>query len=368
MKFQGIILNLIMFLSILLSFLSCSTWEEKDFLKDIKKSEQTLNLENGKTEKDSEIIEKFEVHPVKNQPLQKNNKTALEQTRLQKPPLERVLVLKKRNDVPKSTAEQEPKKSSSNIIEPPKDYPPELVEINQRAKKVWDNYQSNHHQNQQFVMDINYLGMTVGKIMITNKGKKNVNNKEVWHFHARFKSAPFYSRIYELDDTVDTFVTTDRFLSSRFSLIQRESKQNIDDLQLYDRDQYKTFWFYHQKKSDGKIKNKKVVKPIPYYSLDPFSVVFFYQGLPLKNGDSYEIPLINKGKVLVLRSEVEGRENIKTSLGFKNAIRVHATTKYSGSTLKSGEMYFWFSDDSQRLFLKAQAKIKIGSVTADIVN
>jgi hypothetical protein len=217
------------------------------------------------------------------------------------------------------------------------------------------------------MLNINYLGMTVGKIVVVNNGRKMINGKEVWHFHSRFKSAPFYSNIYELDDTVDTYVTTDQFLSIRYSLIQRETKQNVDDLQLHDRDQMKTFWFYKQKKSDGSIKNKEKNAFIPFYSIDPFSVLYFYQGLPLKNGEVYEIPIINKSKILVLRSEVEGREIILTEKGKQRAIRVHATTRYTGETLKSGDLYFWFSDDNRRTLLKAQAKIKIGSVTADIV-
>jgi hypothetical protein len=83
--------------------------------------------------------------------------------------------------------------------------------------------------------------------------------------------------------------------------------------------------------------------------------------------DVYEIPIINKGKMLLLTSIVEGREELDTEIGKKKAIRVHATTQYTGETLKSGDLYFWFSDDEKRVLLKAQAKIKIGSVTADIV-
>lgn len=250
----------------------------------------------------------------------------------------------------------------------PANYPANLVVINTKAEQVWRNYKPNHFVDEKIFLDIHYLGMTVGKIMVTNRGKKMINGKEVWHFHSRFKSAPFYSNIYELDDTVDTYVTSDQFLSTRYSLIQRESKQDVDDLQLHDRDQMKSFWFYKQKKSDGKIRNKEKNAYIPYFSIDPFSVVFFYQGLPLKNGDVYEIPVINKSKILILKSEVEGREKIKTELGERKAIRVHATTKYTGETLKSGDLYFWFSDDNRRTLLRAQAKIKIGSVTADIVD
>ena len=251
----------------------------------------------------------------------------------------------------------------------PKDYPPELIKINAEAEKVWKSYKPNHFVGEKVFLDIHYLGMTVGKILATNRGKKLINGREVWHFHSRFKSAPFYSKIYELDDTVDTYVTTDQFLSTRFSLIQRESKQDIDDLQLNDRDQMKTFWFYKQVKSDKSVKNKEKESFIPYFSIDPFSVLFFFQGLPLKSGDVYNIPIINKGKILILKSEVEGREEIDTELGDNiKAIRVHATTRYTGETLKDGDLYFWFSDDKYRRLLKAQAKIKIGSVTADIVD
>lgn len=342
----------------LVALTSCASWKQKDFVKELNKPSEEINASGAaSTPTDVKLLEKFEVQTVEEK---KEDKVVLENPMPIKPA------------VKVSPKKIEKKKISDTLVKEttslPKDYPQELIDINSRAKKVWDVYQSNHHIGQTVYLDIHYLGMTVGKIVLINKGKKVVNDKEVWHFHARFKSAPFYSKIYELDDTVDTFVTTDSFLSNRYSLVQRESKQDIDDLQLHDRDQLTTFWFYRQKRSGEKEKNKKVEKPMPYFSTDPFSVVFFYQGLPLKNGDIYEIPLVNKGKILILKSQVEGRETIETEKGKRKAIRVHATTKYTGETLKSGDLYFWFSDDQQRTFLKAQAKIKIGSVTADIVN
>lgn len=351
---KGVLLSLII-------FTSCSTWKQKDFEKDLNKpTEEASPVVTSK--KEEKILEKFEVQTV--EPEKKNAPEA-------KP-----VPVKMKVEVKQTSKKPDAKPVVKMVAEPatapavkslPKDYPQNYITINTKAKKVWEQYKPNHFVDQKVFLDINYLGMTVGKIMVVNKGKKMVNNQEVWHFHARFKSSPFYSNIYELDETVDTYVTTDQFLSTRYSLVQRESKQDVDDLQLHDRDQYKTFWFYKRKKADGSLKEKKVEKPIPFYSIDPFSVVFFYQGLPLKDKDIYEIPVINKGKILILRSEVEGREVIETEEGTRKAIRVHATTKYTGETLKSGDLYFWFSDDNKRVLVKAQAKIKIGSVTADIV-
>jgi hypothetical protein len=349
-------------LVLLMVISGCATWKQKDFEKDLDKPSEEAQPQIATSKKEDKILEKFEVQAVE----EKKVEVKPEEVK------EIKVEAKKSPSVKKAKVTKEATAITPAIVAPvvkqlPKDYPPELVAINEKAKKVWELYKSNHTVDQKVYLDIHYLGMTVGKIMVLNKGKKVMNGKEVWHFHARFKSAPFYSNIYELDDTVDTYVTTENFLSNRYSLIQRETKQDIDDLQLHDRDQLKTFWFYHQKKSDGKIKDKKEEKPIPHFSTDPFSVLFLYQGLPLKNGDNYEIPIINKGKILILKSLVEGREEIETEKGSKKAIRVHATTKYTGETLKSGDLYFWFSDDDQRTLLKAQAKIKIGSVTADIV-
>ncbi|MFP5385168.1 MAG: DUF3108 domain-containing protein [Bacteriovoracia bacterium] len=355
-------------LIVVLLLSGCASWKQKDFEKELSKpSEEAQPKVSVTTAKDEKLLEKFEVQPV-------DEAAAKKEPEVKKEEPKKVKAQKEVRKVGKKSTEKAPVKVSSDKTPEapvekvlPKDYPVNLLAVNKKARKVWEQYRPNHFVDEKVYLDIHYLGMTVGKIMVMNKGKKMINDKEVWHFHARFKSAPFYSNIYELDDTVDTYVTTDNFLSTRYSLVQRETKQEVDDLQLHDRDQLKTFWFYHQKRSNGKVKDKKLEAYIPYHSIDPFSVLFFYQGLPLKNKDVYEIPVINKGKVLLLRSEVEGREVIETEEGKRKAIRVHAVTKYTGETLKSGDMYLWFSDDERRTLLRAQAKIKIGSVTADIV-
>ncbi len=329
---------------------SCSSWNQKDFEKDLEKDSTSAPVI---TQEQAPIMEKFEV-------------TEVEEPKKSPPPQTKKKITVKEKDLP-------PKKlvEKSPVVEVkkwPADYPAELLVTNEKAKKVWDVYRPNHFVDEKIYLDIHYLGMTVGKILITNKGKKKIDDKEVWHLHARFKSAPFYSNIYELDDTVDTFVSTDNFLSMKYTVIQRESKVSVDDIQLFDHEALKVYWLYHSKRrSDGKKKNKKEEKFIPYYSIDPFSSLFLYQGLPLKNGDVYEIPVVNKGKVLIMRSKVEGRETIETETGVRKAIRLQATTKYTGDQLKSGDITFWFSDDEKRSLLKARAKISLGAVTADIV-
>src|SRR5690606_13387810 len=113
-------------------------------------------------------------------------------------------------------------------------------------------------------------------------------------------------------------------------------------------------------------KKKQKNEFAPTLFQDPLSVVFFLRGLPLKMGDTYKIPIINKGKVEILTTRVEKTETIETELGKQEAIKVKAYTKYTGETLKSGDMVFWFSKDEDHHFLKFKAKIKLGSISGDI--
>jgi len=360
------------YLPILLVFftLSCS-WRQRDFERDIKNSPDPVsNVEVT----NRELIEKFEIKPIEKKEAPAPTPEVVEESAEKTEPKKakatpKVKVVEKvKTKIIKAPVKKVVTTTIKKEVQTlPEDYPNELLDLNTKAQKVWDQFKAVGNVGEKTYLDINYLGMTIGKISIENRGKEMINDKEVWHYHSRFKSAPFYSSIYELDDTVDTYVETNQFLSMKYSLMQRESKQDIDDLQLFDRDRMKLYWFYKRVKSDDSVKNKQGEKFIPYYSIDPFSTLFLLQGLPLKNNDYYEIPIINKDKIMVLKVKVEGREKIDTDLGEKKAIRIHATTQYTGATLKSGDLTFWFADDDKRTLLEAKAKIKLGSVTAEIV-
>lgn len=247
----------------------------------------------------------------------------------------------------------------------PEGYPEDLKALDQKARRSWEKFRPVFTPNETLFLDVDYLGMTVGKVMLAYRGIKSMGGQQVHHFQARFKTAPFYSAVYELDDHIDAFVAKEGFLSLRSNLVQRESKQDVDEIQLFDRASLKTKAF-QKRVRDGKTKEKTWKGWIPRYSTDSLSVIHIIRGLQLSPGDAYVIPIVNKGKVVVMELKAEARERIKTNRGERSALRVSAHTQYTGRTLKSGDMTFWLAETPGRELLRAQAKIKIGSVSAEL--
>ena len=314
------------------------------------------------------VLEKFkqDTNTVKNAPKVTESKRMSDEpkkitrVRIDKKPKKKLKSTVKKKKITKPVAE---KKEVKSIY--PEDYPERLKTFDKKSKKFWDQFNYTAFVGEELVLDISYLGVSTGKITISTKNNTQIGGKEVFHLHARIKTADFYSYLYELDDYCDSYVTEKDFRPLKFSLIQRQSKQDIDDLQLFDHEEMKTYAFY-KRVTKEKTKKKKVEKFIPLYFQDPLSVMYFVRGLPMKEGASYDIPIVNKGTVEVLNATIEKRETIQTKIGEKKAVKIKIYTKHKGKTIEGGNMSFWYSDDDKRIFLRFEAKIKIGSVSGEI--
>lgn len=248
----------------------------------------------------------------------------------------------------------------------PANYPEEYKAYDAKSRGVWEKFKPNFLQGEQSILAVTYLGVTAGYITMLSKEVVTLNNKQAFHYYARFKSSDSYRYFYWLDDKLDTYVEKETFLPMKYSLIQREKKQNVDDLQLFDFKKMMTYHWYKRVKENSN-KDEKLENVIPSLAQDSFSALQFVRGLPLVKGDVYEFPVITRGKFWLLKVEVLGPEKTNVDGNNVDAIKLKAETNFPGVLKKSGDILFWYSADSDRKFLKFQAKIKIGSVFGELV-
>ncbi|MDH5581553.1 MAG: DUF3108 domain-containing protein, partial [Bdellovibrionales bacterium] len=214
--------------------------------------------------------------------------------------------------------------------------------------------------------EVRYMGIKAGYIQLLTHKPKEIDNKLSYHFEAKLKTADYYRYIYRLEDSVETFVDVDKFLPLKYTLLQRESSQTVDDLQIFDHEKRKTYHWYKRIKR-GIPTDRKIQKYIPQYMQDSFSALFFVRGLDMVKGKTYRFPVVTRGKIWVLSMEISNYEKVEVMGKQVDAIKIKAQTRFHGALKKKGDIIFWFSNDKYKRMLKFSANIKIGSVKGVLV-
>lgn len=250
----------------------------------------------------------------------------------------------------------------------PEGYPAKFKKFDKASKEIWKKVKPRYFEGEKISMKVSYMGVTAGHLELMTKPLVMVSGEEAFHFSVYVKSADFYSYVYSLDDKLDSIVSKNTFIPIKYSLIQRESGQRVDDLQLFDREKLKTFSFYRRDKK-GKITKKQGESFIPQYFNDSFSSVHFVRSLPLKQGDEYLIPIVNRSKTWVMKlNVVDTNDIIRIGDEKINAIKIKAETHFHGVLKKRGDIVFWYSNDDVRKLLKFNAKVKLGSIDGEMVD
>ncbi len=375
-KKPPIIKYLLIFLGLvsILELGACATRKDTEFVEvESHQVEKSLGIDNKK-------FNKFQVkEEVTSSETKVNRERAEEVSSKDIKPTKEVVPKVKKEKPNKQEAEKKPVEIQGSVQESDESeegevkedessnpYPEAYRKYDEVSKKIWPNSTPIIRVGEQFVFQVSYLGLTAGHIQMETKKPVKVGGKNAYHFSAKLRSARYYSYIYTLDDSLDSYVTVDEFLPLKYVLAQRESSQTVDDLQLFDHDELKTYHWYKRIKH-GKLKEVELTKYIPAYFQDSFSALHFVRSLPLKEGDHYEFPIVTRGKIWILGLKVERAETIEVMDKDIKAIRINAETRFPGVLEKRGDILFWFSADSKKRLLKFEAQVKIGSVGGELV-
>jgi len=165
---------------------------------------------------------------------------------------------------------------------------------------------------------------------------------------------------------MESYVSVDKFIPLKFTLVQRESKKSVDSLQLFDHDEKQAFQWLKQVKK-GKEVNHNSKRFIPGFFQDGLSYIHFIRGLEFKNKKTLKFPIVTKKKIYLSTVRFAGTEKIKLGKVWYKSIKVIATNSFPGAKKKKGELTFWFSNDHEKRILKFKGSIKIGTVEGELI-
>jgi hypothetical protein len=107
---------------------------------------------------------------------------------------------------------------------------------------------------------------------------------------------------------------------------------------------------------------KHAEAPVRGCLTDLLTGVFYLGSQQLVVGKSLVIPVADAQRTVLVTMKVEGREEIKTTLGTFKTIRVQPTAD-AGVVKNRGNIWIWYTDDDRHLPVQMRARLFWGTIT-----
>lgn len=204
---------------------------------------------------------------------------------------------------------------------------------------------------------VSWLGITAGELVM--QVSKIADRQETFALEVTARSAGMLAVFYPVEDQFRTIVQGPMRLPSRHEMQQKEGRRVNSKITKYDQEKFR-------------VSYRKNDEPADIYQVDgpmhnEFSSFFFMRALSFVGETPMVVPTFADKKRHEVVVTVEGKEEQESVLGKKNTIKVQPHLKFKGLYEKIGDPLVWLTDDAWRIPTRIQAKIVIGSLTAELV-
>lgn len=213
---------------------------------------------------------------------------------------------------------------------------------------------------------LSYFNIVAGEMEIKVLPFVEVNGKKSYHFQVDVHSNSFFSHIYSVKDQADTYVSFEDLIPFNLAITLKESKQLAETRTFFDwKKNHATYW---QKKFD---ENEKETKKELSWDVKPFSqnVVsagYYLRTFQLKPGKKLAFRVADAGKNIKFTGEVLRREVLKTDIGQFKTVVVKPKIEVDGVFKQVGDILIWLTDDDRKFIVRAESKIKIGTIVGKL--
>ncbi|ERJ58657.1 DUF3108 domain-containing protein [Sphingobacterium paucimobilis] len=194
-------------------------------------------------------------------------------------------------------------------------------------------------------------------VLSVNKSQLQFSNKNTFHLNAFGQTSSGFSIFYTVKNKYDSYIDGNTYQPYLYTEDIHENN--------YTRKEYATFDHRNSTVKGAKGTFKGKTSQI----FDLLSAYYFSRNLDLsslKTGDSFKITYFLNDEIAELKVAYVGTEKIKTSLGTLDCIKLSPEIKPGRIFKKDSKLYLWVTNDGNRIPVKAQVEILIGSVTMEL--
>lgn len=197
--------------------------------------------------------------------------------------------------------------------------------------------------------------VTAGSATLTVVEKKASGTSVAYYITAEGRPTPLLSRIYPVYYKSDTLLDAFTLLPQRGSLYSDERGRRRTKIIRFDQ---------RGGTAEYEVAARQTVRKLVRLdgnTQDALSVIYVLRTLPLADGYSTTLNLLDAGEKYRVRVAVTGREPVDSVLGRVNAWRVEPTvTDAAGRQIGRG-LALWLTADARRVPLRMSASLPIGT-------
>ena len=112
---------------------------------------------------------------------------------------------------------------------------------------------------------------------------------------------------------------------------------------------------------------KHLESPVQGCLTDLLTGIYYAASQPMEVGRNFVIPVVDAQRTVPVTMKVEGREEIKTTLGAFKTLRVHPTAD-AGVVKNRGDIWIWYTDDDRHLPVQMRARLFWGTITFRLIS
>jgi len=183
------------------------------------------------------------------------------------------------------------------------------------------------------------------------------DGKPTYHLNAVGTTSKAFSIFYDIRDQYDSYIDQSTYLPYFFSENIKEGRYRRND----------KIRFYQKEKKIEATRGNFDAKESQTFDL--LSAYYFSRTLDLsgvKEGDSFKLSYFLKDSLAYLYITYLGKENVKTALGTLRCLKFSPSLEPGRVFKKDSKLHLWVTDDDNRIPVKAQVEILIGSVTLEL--
>ncbi|TZF80919.1 DUF3108 domain-containing protein [Pedobacter sp. BS3] len=234
-----------------------------------------------------------------------------------------------------------------------------FVQLTVRGQELLENRKNGAFQpGEQLRYKLKYGFLTAAEATLNvEESDVRFDNRPVYHLVAQGKTSGSFDIFYKVRDRYDSYIDRETLLPYLYTENIRESNYRRTDKARFYQDQHKIV------SNRGTFKGSR-------QTFDMVSAFYFARSLDLtgvKSGDTFTMYYFLKDEVTDLKIEYIGKERVKTPLGYVNCLKFSPSIQPGRIFKKDSRLYLWISDDINRIPVKAQVEILVGSVTMEIV-